>query len=145
MNQNMKDLIKWVIQTAQGSGSSESAAQLSVSREVNIRYREGKPEIVKEASKQVLSLKIYSQGKYSVHSTPDLRKSTLGDFINKQIQNTAYLEEDPFRSLPDPAYYSGKPVVDLQKTDPAYGGFSVEQRHEKVREMEEACIEKGND
>ena len=145
MNQDMKDLIKWVVQTAQDNGSSQSAAQLYKTREVNIRYRESKPEIVKEATKQGLILEIYCNGKFSVQSIPDLRKSVLGDFIKEQIRNTLYLEEDPFRSLPDPEYYAGRAVVDLQKADPDYADYSIEQRHQKVSEMETACLEKGND
>jgi PmbA protein len=145
MNQEMKDLLNWVIKRAQDGGASESAAQLYKSRGVNIRYRENKPEVVMEASTQNLTLEIYNHGKFSVQSTPDLRKTALEEFIKKQIDNTAYLGEDPFRSLPFPSYFEGRSDVDLQKTDPSYGGFSIEQRHEKVKAIEDACIEKGKD
>jgi PmbA protein len=145
MNQEMRDLVKWVTQTAQDSGASQSSAQLTRSREVNIRYRENKPEIVKEASKQGLILEVYCKGKYSVQSTPDMRKPALGEFIKNQIRNTAYLEEDPYRILPDPLYYAGRTSVDLKKTDPDHDSLSIQQRHQKVREIEEACLARGND
>ena len=83
MNKEMKDLAKWVIKTAGENGASGSAASLYKNREVNIRYHDQQPKIVKEASKQGLTLEIYNQGKYSVQSTPDLRKTALEEFILK--------------------------------------------------------------
>ena len=72
MNQEMRDMLTWVIQTVQKSGASQSAAQLTKSREVNIRYRENKPEIVKEASKQGLFLEVYSKGKLAIAAMHDI-------------------------------------------------------------------------
>ena len=145
MNKEMKDLTKWVIKTAKDNGASDSAASLYKSREVNIRYHEQKPIIVKEAGTQGLTLEIYNKGKYSVQSTPDLRKTALEEFILKQIRNTDYIEEDPYRILPDPDMYEGRVEMDLQKTDPAYSSFTIEQRHHKVQEVENACLESGYD
>ncbi len=145
MNKEMKDLAKWVIKTAQENGATDSAASLYKNREVNIRYHEQKPIVVKEASTQGLALEIYNNGKYSVQRTPDLRKTALEEFILKQLNNTGYLEEDPFRNLPDPELYAGRQEKDLKKTDPAYAGFTVEQRHRKVQEVENACLESGHD
>lgn len=140
MKQEMKDLARWVMQTAQENGASEAAVSVLMSREVSIRYHERKPKIVKEASTQSLALEIYDNGRYTVQRTPDLRRSALGDFILKQIHNTSYLEADPFRSLPDPAFFEGRAEIDLQKIDPAYDNLTVDQRHQKAREVEEACL-----
>jgi len=145
MNQEMKNLCKWIISTAEKNGAKECRAIIHKTRNVNIRYREQKPEIIRESTTQGLSLEIYVDGKYSTRNTPDLRKKSLGDFISKAIENTKYLEEDPYRYLPDPQYYEGRPEVDLQILDPSYHDFSAEQRHDMVKDIEDACIEKGGD
>jgi len=145
MDNELKDLCKWAINTAQKAGSQECKVILVKSRKVTIRYREQKPEVIKEANTQTLALEVFMNGKYSVQSTPDIRETSLEDFIQKAIRNTSYLEEDPFRSLPDPELYGQIPEIDLQKTDPVYPDFSADQRHELVREVENTCIEQGGD
>lgn len=143
MNQELKNLCKWVAGLAEKNGAGQCKTTIVNTRNVNIRYREQKPEIIREATTQGLSLEIFIEGKYSSQSTPDLRKKTLKNFILKAIANTNYLEEDPFRYLPDPQYYEGVPEIDLQIMDPAYQGFTAEQRHDLVKNIEKLCIEKG--
>jgi PmbA protein len=145
MNQEMKNLCKWIISTSEKNGAKECRAIIHKNRNVNIRYREQKPEIIRESTTQGLSLEIYVDGKYSTRNTPDLRKKSLGDFISKAIENTKYLEADPYRYLPDPQYYKNRPGIDLQILDPSYYNFSAEQRHDMVKDIEDACIEKGGD
>ena len=99
MNQEMKNLCKWIISTAEKNGAKECKATIHKTRNVNIRYREQKPEIIRESTTQGLSLEIYVDGKYSTRNTPDLRKKSLVNFISKAIENTKYLEEDPYRYL----------------------------------------------
>ncbi|KPK87806.1 MAG: hypothetical protein AMS27_01390 [Bacteroides sp. SM23_62_1] len=143
MNQEMKNLCKWVINNTEKNGANQCKASIVTTRDVNIRYREEKPEIIKEATTQGLSLEVYVDGKYSAQNTPDLRKKSLGNFIIKAIGNTRYLEEDSYRYLPDAKYYEGRSEIDLQIMDPVYQEFSAEQRHGLVRDIEKACIEKG--
>jgi len=145
MNQEMKNLCKWIISTAEKNGAKECKATIYKNRNVDVRYRQQKPEIIKESTTQGLSLEIYIDGKYSSQSNPDLRKKTLGDFISKAIDNTRYLEEDPYRYLPDPQYYEGRSGVDLQILDPSYQNLSAEQRHHMAKDIEDACIEKGGE
>jgi PmbA protein len=143
MNQELKNLCKWVIDLTEKNGAKECKTTIYKARNVNIRYRKQKPEIIKEATTQGLSLEIFVDGKYSSQSTPDIRKKTMENFILKAIENTRYLEEDPFRTLPDPHYYEGRSEIDLQIMDPAYQGFSADQRHDLVKNIEQLCIEKG--
>jgi len=145
MNQEMKNLCKWIINTAEKNGAKECKATLAVARNVEIRYRQHKPEIIKESTTQNLSLDIYVNGKYSSQNTPDLRKKSLGDFISKTIKNTNYLESDPYRYLPDPEYYIGRSDVDLKISDPEYPNLTAGQRHYLAKDIEDACIEKGDD
>ena len=79
----------------------------TANRTVEISYRDRKPENIKEASTKALNIEMFVNGRYSVQSTSDLRKSALQDFIANAVAATRLLAEDPLRTLPDPKYYQG--------------------------------------
>ncbi|MBL7114075.1 MAG: TldD/PmbA family protein [Bacteroidales bacterium] len=145
MDKEIKNLCSRIIKTAQDEGANECKATIARSRNVTIRYRNHKPEVIKEATTQSLFLEVYLKGKYAFQSTPDLRQNTLGDFIKKLILNAGYLEEDPYRSLPDSVMYEGRSDADIQIYDPAYNDFSPEQRHSLIQDVENACLDMGGE
>ncbi len=143
MNKEMYDLVAWSIKTAKSAGADECRVGMNSRRFVNISYRERKPETIKEASTRSFGIEIFVNGRYSSQSTSDLRKSALKDFISNAIATTKLLEEDPYRTLPDPKYYEGRAKLDLGQLDPDYKKFSPEDRHNMVKAMEESCLAKG--
>ena len=143
MNKEMHDLVAWSIKTAKSAGADECRVRMSSRRFVDISYRERKPETIKEASTRSFDIVIFVNGRYSSQSTSDLRKSALKDFITNAIATTKFLEEDPYRTLPDPKYYKGRANLDLGQLDPDYKKFSPEDRHNMVKAIEESCIAKG--
>jgi PmbA protein len=143
MNKEMYDLVAWSIKIAKSAGADECRVGMSSSRFVNISYRERKPENIKEASTRSFGIEIFVNGRYSSQSTSDLRKSALKDFISNAIATTKLLEEDPYRTLPDPKYYKGRAKINLGQIDPSYEKFSPVDRHNMVKAMEESCIAKG--
>ncbi len=145
MNQEMYDLCKWAIDTALKNGATDCRARMSRRRFVNIRYRDHKPEVVKEATTRGLNLNIYINGKFSSQNTPDLRQTALESFIKKAVENTHFIEDDPYRSLPDPKYYEGRVEMDLQLSDPRHGNLTAEQRHNVAKTIEQVSLEKAGD
>lgn len=143
MNQSMLDLATWAIQTAKAAGANDCRANVYRDRSVEIGYRERKPENIKEASTQGLSVDIFVNGRYSSQSTSDLRREALKAFITQAVASTKLLAEDPFRSLPDPKYYEGRAKLDLGVVDPAYAGFAPEDRHRIVQAIEASCLAQG--
>jgi PmbA protein len=143
MKQDMYDLGAWAIQTAKAAGADACRVGIDGERNVEISYRERKPENIKEASTKALGLEIFVNGRYSLMSTSDLRKDALKDFIGRAVASTKLLAEDPFRTLPDPKYYQGRQTLDLGLVDPAYKGLTPEMRHNYVKALEEACLAKG--
>ena len=143
MNKEMYDLVAWSIKTAKSAGADESRVGMNSRRFVNISYRERKPETIKEASTRSFGIEIFVNGRYSSQSTSDLRQGALKDFISNAIATTKLLEEDPYRTLPDPKYYKGRAKRDLGQLDPDYKKFSPEDRHNLVKAMEESCLAKG--
>jgi PmbA protein len=143
MNKEMYNLVAWSIKTAKSAGADDCRVGMSSRRFVDISYRERKPETIKEASTRSFGIEIFVNGRYSSQSTSDLRKNALKDFISNAVATTKLLEEDPYRTLPDPKYYKGRAKLDLGQLDPEYKIFSPEDRHNMVKAMEESCLAKG--
>jgi len=145
MKEEMLNLADWVTKTARASGADDSRVTINSERFIEISYRERKPENIREASTRGLNLEIYVTGRYSSQSTSDLRKESLKKFITNALTTTKLLAEDPYRSLPDPKYYEGREKFNLELTDPEYLNFSVENRHNLVKTIEEACLSRGGE
>ena len=143
MSKELKKLAEWTVKTAKSAGADDCRVGISSQRQVEISYRERKPENIKEASTRGLNIEVFANGRYSAQSTSDLRKEALKDFISNAVATTNLLAEDPYRTLPDPKYYEGRAKKDLGLYDPAYEKFTPEARHDMVKAVEEACLAKG--
>ncbi len=142
---NFRDLADWVITQTKNSGANDCRVSVSKRRLVEINYRDRKPEVIKEATTQNLYLEVFINNRSASQATPDLRQSTLPGFITGVIESAKIMEEDPFRTLPDPKYYEGRSTADLQLCDPDYNQLPPEGRHQMVKIVEEACLQKGGD
>jgi len=145
MKKELYDLAAWSVKTAKSSGADDCKVQINDQRLVEVSYRNRKPENIKEASTRVLNIEIYVNGRYSAQSTSDLRKTAVKYFISNAVSTTKILAEDPFRTLPDPKYYKGRVDKDLGLVDPEYKNFGPEDRHNMVKDIEGACLERGKD
>lgn len=143
MNTVMQDLVNWVVDQAKRTGAADCKVSLSKQRFVDIRYRERKPDAIKEATTQNLNLEVFLNGKYASQATPDLRKPALEAFVKEVVENASVLDQDPFRSLPDPKYYAGLIQKDLELNDANHGNVTTQERHATARAIEEVCLEKG--
>jgi PmbA protein len=143
MNKEIHDLAEWSLKIAQAAGANACRVWVRSERFVEIRYRDRKPETIKEASTRGLGIEIYVDNRYSAQNTSDLRKDALRDFITGAVATTKLLAEDPYRTLPDPRYYEGRPDIDLGIRDVNYEGLTAENRHAMVNTIEDACLAKG--
>lgn len=139
------ELADWVINRTKKAGADDCRVTLSKRRIVEINYRDHKPQVIKEATTKGLYLEVFINNRFAGQSTPDFRKSTLEGFITGVIGNAKIMEEDPYRTLPDPEYYKGRSDVDLQISDPDYDMITPEERHKMVKTVEDACLHKGGD
>jgi len=145
-NNNQKEfqeLADWVIDQTKKAGAKDCKVNLSKRRFVEINYRDRKPEVIKEATTQGLYLQVFINNRFAGQSTPDFRKSTLAGFITDVVDSAKMMEEDPFRTLPDPKYYAGRSTSDLQLADPTHDQLTPEERHAMAKAVENACLEKG--
>lgn len=143
-NKELQELGNWVIKTAQSIGKLECKVSVQKQREVEIKYCDKKPEIIKEAINKDLTLDLYIDGKYSSQSTPDLRKPALESFIKNSYQNTKYIEEDPYRTLTDSNLYK-ELDKELFIYDKGLKSLPIEKRHEIAKSIESICLQKGGD
>lgn len=139
------ELADWVISRTLKAGAGNCKVSLSRRRSVEINYRDRKPEVIKEATTQGLYLEVFANNRYAAQSTPDFRKATLETFISGLVASAGIMEEDLFRTLPDPKYYEGISDADLQLSDPDYSKLTPEDRHAMTKAVEEACLTKGGD
>ncbi|MDH4257737.1 MAG: TldD/PmbA family protein [Candidatus Aminicenantes bacterium] len=145
MNKELKDLAGWAIKAAKSAGADDSKVGIDGERLVEVSYRDRKPENIKEATTKSLYIQIYVNGRFSSQTTSDLRKDALKDFISNAVATTKLLAEDPFRTLPDPKSYEGRKEMDLGLVDPDYKKLTPEGRHNMVKAIENAALEKGGD
>ncbi|MBN2274726.1 MAG: TldD/PmbA family protein [Bacteroidales bacterium] len=145
MNAAMQELLNWVIDQTKKAGAPESKVSVSKRRFVDIRYREKRPDTVKEAMTQNLNLEVFMNGRYCSQSTPDLRKSTLEKFIKEVVENASILDQDPYRTLPDPKYFTGITDIGLDQKDTQHGNYSAQDRHNVARSIEEMSLSKGGE
>jgi len=135
----MFDLAFQTLEMAKTAGADQCRVAINRDRSVEISYRDHQVETIKEAGTRGLFLEVFVNNRYSSQYTSDLRPAELKGFVVQAIATTRLLEEDPFRTLPDPRYYEGRAPVDLKRSDPAFSSLSTEQMHEIARDVGEAA------
>jgi PmbA protein len=145
MNKEIRDLAAGAIETAKAAGANDCRVGINSDRQVEISYREHKPETTKEAATKRLFAEIFVDNRYSIQSTSDLREDALADFITKAVATTRLLAEDPYRTLPDPKYFEGREERDLGMLDMGHDTFTPEARHNMTKAIENACLAQGGD
>lgn len=136
MTQLMEDTRR-VADLALSLGASEARVSLGRTRGVNLSWRDGRIEQLEDNTSRGVSVSLFVDGRFSSHSTGDLRPEALEPFLREAVAMTRLLEPDPARSLPDPARYAGRAEVDLDTLDPAYAAVTAEQRRDEARRLEE--------
>ena len=124
------------VEMARKAGAQDAWAALSRDRSVSYTYRDGKIEKVEESTSRGLGISLYVDGRYSSHSTTDLRPDRLQSFITEAVALTRALQPDPHRKIPDPSLFKDRPTTDLERNDPAVARITREQREAWCAEMD---------
>jgi len=138
---NKIEIAEWAMKETINAGANEASATVTNRREVEIEYREKKLEKLSESTQNSLTLGIYSDHRYSSHTTNDLRKDSLKKFIAEAVAATKYLSKDEFRSLPDSKYYPKENDKNLQIRDDAYDKVETSERVSTAKTIEGAAME----
>lgn len=112
------DLADMVVEHALKCGADQVSVTISDNRSTEIEIRDQKIDKLKESNRSGLSIDIYTDNKYSSHSTNRMKKDDLFRFVEEAIAATKYLAPDEFRSLPEPELYYTGGGPELDRTDP---------------------------
>ena len=141
MNKNSRlELAGWVVERARKLGAAEVAVNISRNRDIEVMMRDRRLDTLKESTQNSLNLDLLVDGRYSGHSTNDLRHDALTPFIEQAVAMTRYLSEDPHRRLPDPKFYRGQARKKLGLYDDGYEKLNSEERVQMAREIEDAAL-----
>jgi PmbA protein len=138
-NNLLLDRAAQAVELCRSAGADDCVAAASRSRSVEFVTRNGTLEKVQESTSRSLELRIYVDGRYSAHSTTDLRPEMLQSFIADAVTLTRALQPDPFRVIPDPKLYENRPTVDLQLLDEGLAGLTQARREELCKAMDAAA------
>jgi PmbA protein len=119
MNKALMSTAQRALDLAVKAGADQAAVKVSRSRFVDVSIKDGEPDRASASTRQGLSLRLFMDGRFAVHSTSDLRPEALAGFISEAAALTKALEPDRYRSLPDPARYAKEPAPALELFDPA--------------------------
>ncbi|MCA9699592.1 MAG: TldD/PmbA family protein [Myxococcales bacterium] len=135
----MADLLQGAqraVEFATKAGAAGCFAHIYQARSVSCQVRDGKLEKMEESTQSGISVELYVDGRYSSHSTNDLRPEVLQAFIADAVALTRVLEVDEHRQLPDPARYA-KSIADLDLHDPAIAATSADDRLQRALALNE--------
>ena len=124
------------VEAAKRAGAKDAWAAATRSRNVGFDVRDGKLEKVSDSTSRGLSIRLFVDGRYSAHSTTDLRPEQVKAFVATGVAITRAMQRDAHRRLADPALYP-RALPALQLDDARVGKLDRDTRLAWLREMNE--------
>ncbi|MEC8422562.1 MAG: DNA gyrase modulator, partial [Myxococcota bacterium] len=118
---NLEASARRIVEIATKLGAEETTARVSKGSWTELQRRDGKVEKAQESRSLSAGVSLMVEGRYSSHSTSDLRPDALQGFLERAVAATRFLEPDPARALPDLGQM-GMAEVDLDPIDPGQDG-----------------------
>ncbi len=140
--QEKYNLAKWAMNHALENGAQQASVIISNNRSSSVEVRDEKIDKLEQAIQSNLSVRLYVDNKYSVHSTNRLKKDDLARFIEEAIAGTRYLSEDEFRTLPDPSLYFKGEQKDLKTLDTGFDNRDPQQKIDLAFQAEKEVLGK---
>ena len=124
------------LELARAAGAAQVGVSAWQGRNVEYSLRDGILEKVQEDVSRAVHLKLFVDGRYSTHSTSDLRPTSLKGFVDEAVAMTRVLAPNPDRMLPDAALYPTGAGPDLALADPGVASLGREERMARLKAME---------
>ncbi len=119
-------------------GAEEVTVRVGEGSYSQIERRDGKVEKAQESRSRSAGLSLMVEGRYSSHSSNDLRPDAMRAFLERAIAATRFMEPDPDRRLPD-RDLMGDADVDLDPFDPAFESWQAADRGAAAERLEQLC------
>lgn len=137
--QKMQRHAAMALDLAQKAGAAQAAVEVTHSRFAQASFRDGEMDRASASARQGLSLRLFVEGRYAVHSTSDLRAEALEAFVNAAASMTKLLEPDPLRSLPPEGLLAKPPSPELHLYDQAVADTPADFWVQRAALMDELC------
>ncbi|MGB5165573.1 MAG: TldD/PmbA family protein [Woeseiaceae bacterium] len=125
------------VELATRAGADDAWVSAGQSRDVEFEYRDGALEKVKDTTSRSLSVNLFANGRYSSHSTTDLKADRLRDFISEAVAITRALEPDEYRKITAAELFANRPNDDLDLVDATVATLDRDQRIEWCKALDE--------
>lgn len=135
-----------LVERAQALGVDEISVTASRGVQSSISRRAGKVEQATASTTRGVVLSLMVDGRYSSHSTSDLRPEALDAFLVRAIEATRFLEPDPDRAQA-PGELCGRGATDeeLETDDPAWYAYTPADRAEAALALEASLDDRWED
>ncbi len=145
MSKELLSKAQAVIRLAKKQGAKGARAAVYRNRQSRVEWRDGKLDRIRENTRMGLGLTLYVDGRYSSHSTSDLRPEALQRFVEQTVGMTRHLAADKHRRLPDPERYEGMFTGDLEVYDAAgVAAGDPAKRRQMAKTLEESARAAGD-
>jgi PmbA protein len=123
------------VDLAKRLGANDAWANIARNNGVSFEMRNGVLERVEESTSQGLAVQLWVDGRYSAHSTNDLRPASLESFVKEAVAITRSLQKDPFRVIPDASLFANRLEIDLDLVDDSISSVTREERMDLLKAM----------
>ena len=137
-----KDLIalgQQVIDLAAELGAEEATAGVYSSVYTDLAQRDGRVETAQESRSLQVAVELLVDGRFSTHSTNDLRPAALRTFLTRAVEATRYLEPDPHRRHADREEMGASDAA-LDLDDPDWPSVDPAQRRARLDALEQHAL-----
>jgi len=121
---NLRQIVTDTIALCKTNGAQDAFVSFGQSNSMSVEWRKGRIEKLQSAGASALHIQLFVDGRFSAHSTSDLRSDSISRFVEHGIAMTRLLEPDPFRGLADPARYEGRTTQDIELFDGAVNALT---------------------
>jgi PmbA protein len=127
-----------LVERAQKLGAEVAEAKASSSWELTVRVRLGEPELVQEAGRKSVSLRVMRGGRVALTSTSDFSTTGLSRVVNDAVELVELSEVDPFAGPAPKELLCQPPHPDLDLYDAkvedvdAAGALEIAKRGEQA-------------
>jgi PmbA protein len=136
---DLLDVAERIVSLARALGADEISASVGAGTSTELSRRDGKVEKAQESRSMSASVDLMVDGRYSSHSTNDLRPDSFRPFLERAIAATRFLEPDLHRALP-PRESMGLADAELDLDDPGHAALGPEARRTWAEELEAATV-----
>jgi len=137
-DKELMDTASRAVEAAKKAGADQAEALIQQASIFTVRVREGKPDLVKQATTRGLGLRVFTSGRPGFASTSDLRAESLATLAGKAVSLSKAGENDPNAGIPEQVE-APKSAGELDIYDPELVNLSTEKKIEMALATEAAA------